>query len=73
MSSPVSHQVRLAMHCAACGQTSEESLSRLVTINRMSCGHCGAVIDLESGDNGLLVQKFAHTAADIDITRRKRS
>jgi hypothetical protein len=65
-----SEVVSLLIKCdsPSCGQASEKSLAWLIIHNTMSCPSCGAAIDLQSGDNGLRIQKLAQACAGIDIS-----
>jgi hypothetical protein len=54
-----------------CRQGVEKALAWLITENRMACPSCGAVINLESGDNGLRIQKLGEACASIDAARSK--
>jgi hypothetical protein len=48
-----------------CLQGVDKPLAWLVIRNTMTCPSCGGVIDLQSGDNGLRIQKLAQTSASI--------
>lgn len=49
-----------------CGQGVEKLMAWLIVTNRMPCPICGGPINLESGNNGLRIQKLAQTCASID-------
>jgi hypothetical protein len=68
-------RVSLIIRCdnPDCGQGIEKLLAWLITVNGMSCAHCGGAINLESGDNGLRIQKLAQACASIDASLSKLS
>ena len=68
-------QVYIIVRCdnRSCGQGIEKQLAWLITVNRMPCPACGNTINLESGDNGLRIQKLAQTCASIDADLSKPS
>ena len=63
-----SERVGLLVRCgnADCGKSVEKPLAWLVVRNSMECPACGGAIDLQSGDNGLRIQKLAQACASID-------
>ena len=67
--------VSLAIQCSnpSCGQSVHKPLGWLITVNRMPCPECGEIINLESGDNGLRIQKLAQACASIDASLSKLS
>jgi hypothetical protein len=58
-------------HSPDCRQGVQKPLSWLIIHNSMPCPSCGAPINLESGDNGLRIQKLAETCASIDASLSK--
>ena len=68
-----SERVALLIRCdnPDCFQGVEKLLSWLIIRNTMPCPSCGSVIDLQGGDNGLLIQKLAETCASIDASISK--
>ena len=63
--------VRYAVRCE-CGHRTEQTIAWLTVHNNMSCGGCGAVINLESGENAIVIDKLSQQCADIDALRAKR-
>jgi hypothetical protein len=63
-------RVSLIIRCdnPDCGQGIEKLLAWLVTVSCIACPYCGGSINLESGDNGLHIQKLAQACASIDAS-----
>jgi hypothetical protein len=60
-------RVFLFVRCPNCETKSvDKPLAWLIGKDEMICPNCRALINLESGDNGLRIQKLARTCAEID-------
>jgi hypothetical protein len=63
--------VSFAVLCKECGQRTPKVLAWLTVHNEMTCGQCGALIDLSAGDNAVTIQKLSRECADLDTTVSK--
>lgn len=66
-----SKSVSVSLQCPHCREKSQQVLARLITKNRTRCPNCSGVIDLETGDNGLRIQKLAQACQEIDAAISK--
>jgi len=71
MSAHSSREVSMAIRCPACCEASQQVLSRLITLESVSCHHCGRSIDLQSGHYGFLIQELAQACARADVALSK--
>lgn len=59
-------RVSILIRCRTCGEATQKPLTRLVAVNRLACPHCANVVDLESGEDGALIQGLADQCRRID-------
>lgn len=71
MALTAAEKIRVHVNCQNCGQTTDKALAWLVIHDAMPCPSCGGSIDLQSGENGFLIQKLGQHAATLDPTLTK--
>jgi len=60
--------IRMDLPCSKCGQTNKELIRELVTNSTITCGFCGAIIDLNAKDTRASITKFADEAKEVKKT-----
>jgi hypothetical protein len=66
MALTASERIVVLLRCQHCGRGTEQGLNWLIKHNWMLCPTCGRRVDLENGDNGLLIQTLSHYAAAME-------
>src|SRR3546814_19630108 len=66
-------RISVLVRCQTCEQATQKPLALLVSAKQLACPQCGNVIDLATGENGLLVQRLADQCKSIDAAFAKRS
>jgi hypothetical protein len=57
----------LRIRCASCGQHTEKLVTVLAKRDSIPCATCGALIDLKTPHNALLIKETADSCARIGI------
>lgn len=61
----------LVIECPGCGKALQETVARLVSVNRLACRFCGHWIDLKSPDFAVPINKAAQECERADALLSK--
>ena len=65
------HVITAAVECPHCGHNSPHALRALAVSNNVACASCGKSINLEVGNNAILIEELLKAAGRIDAALAK--